>query len=101
MNQICLACYYFIKSSLCVYAQLLSLVQLLAAPWTVACQAALLVESSRQEYWSGLPFPTPGALPNPGIEPKLLCLPSRQILYELRFFYNTPLLMRKQTRKLK
>ena len=75
MNQICLAYYYFIKSSLCVYAQLLSLVHLFAGPWTVACQAALPMESSRQEYWSGLTFPTPGALPNPGIEPKSLVSP--------------------------
>ena len=37
--------------------------------WTVACQAPLSMEFSRQEYWSRLPFPSPGALPNPGIEP--------------------------------
>ena len=41
----------------------------LAAPWTVACQALLPVGFSRQEYWSGLPFPSPGNLPNPGTEP--------------------------------
>ena len=38
-------------------------------PWTVACQAPLSMEFSRQEYWSGLPFPSPGDLPDPGIEP--------------------------------
>ena len=38
-------------------------------PWTVACQAPLSLEFSRQEYWHGLPFPSPGDLPNPGIEP--------------------------------
>ena len=37
-------------------------------PWTVACQALLSREFSRQEYWSGLPFPSPGDLPNPGIK---------------------------------
>ena len=37
-------------------------------PWTVAYQAPLSMEFSRQEYWSGLPFPPPGDLPNPGIE---------------------------------
>ena len=37
-------------------------------PWTVACQAPLLVEFPRQEYWSGLPFPPPGDLPNPGLK---------------------------------
>ena len=36
---------------------------------TLACQAALFMEFPRQEYWSGLPFPSPGDLPNPGIEP--------------------------------
>ena len=39
-------------------------------PWTVACQASLSVEFSRQEYWSGLPFPSPGDLPNSGIKPR-------------------------------
>ena len=38
-------------------------------PWTVACQAALSIGFSRQEYWSGLPFPSPGDVPDPGIEP--------------------------------
>ena len=38
-------------------------------PWTVACQVPLSVESSRREYWSGLPFPTTRDPPNPGIEP--------------------------------
>ena len=38
-------------------------------PWTVACQAPLSLGFSRQESWSGLPFPTPGDLPDPGIEP--------------------------------
>ena len=40
-----------------------------ATPWTVTC-LALSMELSRQEYWSGLPFPSPGDLPNPGIEPR-------------------------------
>ena len=39
-----------------------------ATPWTVACQAPLSMEFSKQEYWSGLPFPSPGDLPDPGIE---------------------------------
>jgi len=38
-------------------------------PWTVACKAPLSMEFSRQNYWSGLPFPSPGDLPDPGIEP--------------------------------
>ena len=41
----------------------------LAILWTEACQAPLSMGFSRQEYWSGLPFPSPGDLPNPGTEP--------------------------------
>ena len=48
----------------------LSHVQLFATLWTVAHQAPLSMGFSRQEYWSGLPFPFPGDLPNPGIEPR-------------------------------
>ena len=47
----------------------LSRVRLFATPWTVAYQAPPSVGFSRQEYWSGLPFPSPGDLPNPRIEP--------------------------------
>ena len=49
---------------------LLSRVQLFGTPWIVACQAPLSTEFSRQEYWSGLPFPSLGDLPDPGIEPR-------------------------------
>ena len=44
----------------------LSHVQLFVTPWTVACQAPLSMGLSQQEYWSGLPFTSPGDLPNPG-----------------------------------
>jgi len=47
----------------------LSRVRLFATPWTVAHQAPLSMGFSRQEYWSGLPFPSPGDLLDPGIEP--------------------------------
>ena len=47
----------------------LSRVRLFATPWTVAYQAPPSMGFSRQEYWSGLPFPYPGNLPNSGIEP--------------------------------
>ena len=43
--------------------------RLFAAPWTVARQTPLSMGFSRQQYWSGLPFPSPGDLPDPGIEP--------------------------------
>ena len=45
-------------------------VPLFATTWTVAHQALLSMEFSRPKYWSGLPFPTPGDFPNPGIEPR-------------------------------
>ena len=47
----------------------LSRVQLFVTPGTVACQAPLSMGFSTQEYWSGLPFPSSGDLPNPGMEP--------------------------------
>ena len=47
----------------------LSHVRVFVIPWMVAYQAPLSTGFSRQEYWSGLPFPSPGDLPNPGIEP--------------------------------
>ena len=47
----------------------LSRVQLFATPWTVAYQTPQSMEFSRQEYWNGLPFPSPRGLPNPEIEP--------------------------------
>ena len=46
----------------------------LATPWTVACQAPLFIGSSRQEYWNGLPFPSPVYLPDPEIKPMSLAL---------------------------
>ena len=48
----------------------------LMTPWTVACQASLSMGFSRQEYWTGLPFPPPGDLFDPGIEPASLASPA-------------------------
>ena len=59
---------YWFKTFLMSVAHLLSRVWLFVAPWTVACQAFLPMEFSKQEYWSGLPFPTLEDLPDPGIE---------------------------------
>ena len=52
-----------------VHTHTLSHVQLFATPWTVARQGPLSMEFPRQEYWSGLPFPSPGGIPDPGIKP--------------------------------
>ena len=57
---------FFLK----VKVKSLSCVQLFATPWTGVYQAPPSMGFSRQEYWSGLPFPSPGDLPNPGIKPR-------------------------------
>ena len=51
-------------------------VQLFETPWTVGLQAPLSMEFSRQEYWSRVPYPFPGDLPDPGIEPMSLTSPA-------------------------
>ena len=58
------------KSTVC------SVVSNSVSPWTVAQQAPLSMEFSRQEYWRGLPFPTPGDLPDPAIEPASPAFPA-------------------------
>ena len=61
---------------------MLSHVQLFATPWTVARQAPLSMGFSRQEYCSGLPYPPPGDLPNPGIESRSPALQVDSLLSE-------------------
>ena len=53
-------------------------VQLFVTLWTVVCQAPLSMEFSRQAYWSGLLFPPPGDLPNPGMKPTFFASPALQ-----------------------
>ena len=67
----------------CEPVKLLSRVQLFATPWTVAYQVPPSMEFSRQEYWSGLPFPSPGDLPDLGIEPRSLALWANTLPSEL------------------
>ena len=62
--------------------ELLSHVQLFATPWTLACQVPLSKEFSRQKYWSGLQFPSPGDLLDPGIEPRFPGLQADSLLSE-------------------
>jgi len=66
-------------------------------PWTVACQALLSIGFPRQEHWSGLSFPSPGNLPDPGIEPKSPVLaggfltpepPRKPLYFLLPIFYD-------------
>ena len=54
-----------------------------ATPWTVAFQAPLSMGFSRHKHWSGLPFPSPGSLPDPGIKPSSLALQVDSLLSEL------------------
>ena len=61
------------------HACVLNRVQLFSTLWTVARQAPLSMEFSRQEHWSGLPFPTPRDLPNPEIKPASLAMPHWQV----------------------
>ena len=74
----------------------LSRVQLFAIPWTVVYQASLSMGFSRQEYCSGLPFPSPGDLPDPGIEPRSPALqadalpsepPGKPTLHEFKLLF--------------
>ena len=60
---------HVISLLLCVFSSLCSRVRVFATPWTVAYQDPESIGFSRQEYWSGLQFPSPGDLPNPGIKP--------------------------------
>ena len=62
-------------------------VQLFVTPWAAARQASLSMEFSRQEFWSALLFPSPGNLPNPGIEPA--SLPSPELAHVIFFFFLT------------
>ena len=56
----------------------------LVTPWTVALQAPLSMRFSRQEYWTELPFPSPGDLPNPGIKPGSPAFQADSLLTELQ-----------------
>ena len=70
-----------------MHAQSLSRVQLFGTTWTLARQASLPMQFSRQEYWSGVPFPSPGGLPFSGLEP----MPPASPALAGRFFTTAPL----------
>ena len=65
---------------------MLSRIGIFVTPWTVARQAPLSMEFSRQEYWNELPFPTPGQFPDPGLKPASLVSPA----LAGRFFITVP-----------
>ena len=66
---------------------------ILVTPWTVAHQAPLSMGLSRQEYWSGLPFPSLGDLPDPGIEPGSSALQADNLLTEQRWMSTEELMV--------
>ena len=65
-----LICRLAALSTFCAACVLAQLCPTLWTLWTIAHQAPVSMEFSRQEYWNGLPFPTPGDIPNPGMEPR-------------------------------
>ena len=87
---LCLSSLAFVHLLECVDScvRVLIPVLLFASPWTVAHQAPLSVEFSRQEYWSGLPFSTPRDLPSPRIEPTFSALADRFFITESHLSSN-------------
>ena len=65
------------RKCVCMHAQLLSCIWPFVTPWTVADQCSLSIGFPRQEYWNGLPFPSPRDLPYPGIRPVSPALASK------------------------
>ena len=84
----CVCCCCSVVQSFMVWCMLsgFSHVRLFTKLWTIACLAPVSMELSRQEYWNGLPLPTPGALPDSGIEPESLASPALAV----RFFTTAP-----------
>ena len=70
LNALFIYLWLFLEQFYKVKVKSLSRVRLFATPWTVAYQSPLSMGFSRQEYWSGLPFPSPGDLPDPGVKPR-------------------------------
>ena len=72
------------QAQLCMKVLLAQLCPILLTPWIVTCQASLSMEFSKQEYWSRLPFLSPGDLPNPGIKPRSPELQANCIVWATR-----------------
>ena len=76
-------CFWMVLGLSFSFSLVSKLCQTLATPWIVAHQAPLSMGFSRQEYWSGLPFPSPGDLPDPAIEPQSPTLQADSLSTEL------------------
>ena len=84
---ICMMCIYInTHTHMCMCMHGVSHVWLFVSPWTVACQAPLFMEFSRQEYWREISYPLPGYLPDPGIKPTFHASPA----LTGRFFTTAP-----------
>ena len=70
--------FYQVADTMCG-CQLLSRVRLFVTPWTITCQAPLSIEFSTQEYWHGLPFPSPVDLSDSGIKPRFPALQANSL----------------------
>ena len=85
------------QSSICLMKwnemKSLSCDRLFGTPWTVAYQGSPFIGFSRQEYWSGLPFPSPGDLPDPGIEPRVSGIVGRHFTVWVTFICLMDLIM--------
>ena len=68
---------YYIFELVCHFS--FKSVQLFVTPWTVICLSSLPMEFSREEYWSGLPFPSPGDIPNPGVKPRSFAMQAESL----------------------
>ena len=82
----------FVEVRVLCCAQSLSCVRLLEAPWTVAGQVPLSMGFFRQAYWGGLLFPSPGDLPDAGVEPASLVSPALAGRFLPLFYLGSPLL---------
>ena len=76
-------CFPLLSPILVCLVLVAKLCRTLATPWIVTCQIPLFMGFSRQEYWSGFPFPFPGDLPDPGIKPRSPALQADDLLTEL------------------
>ena len=78
LEDVCVCVCVCMRACMCVctHVRAPSVMSNSVIPWTVAHQAPLSMEFPRQEHWSGLTFPSPGALPDPGIEPEYLVSPA-------------------------
>ena len=80
---LCVYIHTYLHSYICCVLSHFSRVQLFVTLWTIACQAPPSMGFPRKEHWSGLPFPSPGVIPDPGFEPRSPVLQGSSLPFEL------------------